>query len=176
MTSLRARHRFLMLYSGFVRLLMRLALDEIPILRNMRGCLYSFGMASCGSNFQPSSDVILWGLEHMRFGRNVYLGPGVVIICLDRLHVGRNVLLGPHVVVSNGNHVFRDGMYRVGENETSPIHIGDGSWVGANSTIVAGVRIGKGALIGANSVVTKDVADYEIVGGVPAKVIGKRVV
>ena len=47
-------------------------------------------------------------------------------------------------------------------------------WIGANSVIMPGVKIGNGAIIGANAVVTKDVPDYAIVGGVPAKVIKYR--
>jgi len=54
------------------------------------------------------------------------------------------------------------------------VTIGNDVWIGANSVIVDGVKIGDGAIIAANSVVTKDVNDYEIVGGVPAKFIKNR--
>ena len=47
-------------------------------------------------------------------------------------------------------------------------------WVGSNAVILPNVTIGKGAVIGAGAVVTKDVSDFEIVGGVPAKKIGSR--
>jgi len=47
-------------------------------------------------------------------------------------------------------------------------------WIGANSVIMPGVKVGNGAIIGANAVVTKDVPDYAIVGGVPAKIIKYR--
>ena len=52
--------------------------------------------------------------------------------------------------------------------------IGSDVWIGANAVITPGVRIGDGAVVGAGAVVTKDVAPYTIVGGVPAKVIGNR--
>lgn len=52
--------------------------------------------------------------------------------------------------------------------------IGDDVWIGVNAVIMQGVHIGTGAVIGANSVVTKDVGEYSIVGGVPAKFIRKR--
>jgi len=51
-------------------------------------------------------------------------------------------------------------------------HVGKGASIGSNATIVPGVRIGRGALIGAGAVVTRDVDDYAIVAGVPARVIG----
>ena len=158
-----------MLYSGLVRLAFKLALDEVPFLRRLRGFCYGLAMGACGSNFQVSSDAILWGLEHMRIGNGVYVGPGAIFICLDAVTIGDGVLIGPHVVIANGNHRYRDGAYQVAENEAAPITIGAGSWIGANATVLAGVTIGKGALVAANSTVTRDVEDRDSVGGVPAR-------
>ena len=59
-------------------------------------------------------------------------------------------------------------------NEFERIEIGNDVWIGINSVILDGVKIGDGAIIGAGSVVTKDVDDYAIVGGVPAKLIRYR--
>lgn len=58
--------------------------------------------------------------------------------------------------------------------ESLPIVIGSDVWLGARTIIIDGVTIGHGAIIGAGAVVTKDVAPYAIVGGVPAKIIRKR--
>ena len=55
-----------------------------------------------------------------------------------------------------------------------PVTIKNDVWIGANTTILGGVTIGKGVIVGAGAVVTKDVPDYTIVGGVPAKEIGFR--
>ena len=54
------------------------------------------------------------------------------------------------------------------------IDIGDDVWIGANSVIVSGVRINKGAVVAAGAVVTEDVPENTVVGGVPAKVIRKK--
>jgi acetyltransferase-like isoleucine patch superfamily enzyme len=158
-----------MLYSGIVRLALKLALDEVPFLRRVRGFCYGLAMPACGSNFQVSSDAILWGLEHMHIGNDVYVGPGAIFICLEVVRIGDGVLIGPHAVIANGNHRYRDGAYQVAENDAAPITIGPGSWIGANATVLAGVTIGKGVLVAANSTVTRDVEDYDSVGGVPAR-------
>ena len=52
-----------------------------------------------------------------------------------------------------------------------PVTIRQGAWIGANSTIFPGVTVGKYAIVAAGAVVTKDVQDYAVVGGNPAKVI-----
>lgn len=58
--------------------------------------------------------------------------------------------------------------------ESEPITIGHDVWIGANALIMDGITIGTGAIVAAGAVVTKDVAPYSIVGGVPAKPIGER--
>lgn len=54
------------------------------------------------------------------------------------------------------------------------IEIGDDVWIGYGSTILSGVKIGQGAIVAAGSVVVKDVPEYSIVGGVPAKILKYR--
>ena len=57
----------------------------------------------------------------------------------------------------------------------APIRISDDVWIGANATILKGVTIGTGAVVGAGAVVTRDVPDYAIVMGNPARVVKYRV-
>ena len=56
----------------------------------------------------------------------------------------------------------------------SEVRIGHDVWIGAHARLLGGIRIGNGAVVGAGAVVTKDVPDYAIVGGVPAKIIRMR--
>jgi acetyltransferase-like isoleucine patch superfamily enzyme len=58
--------------------------------------------------------------------------------------------------------------------EYSNVEIGNDVWIGSNAIIMGGIKIGNGAVVGAGAVVTKDIPDYAIVGGVPAKVLKMR--
>lgn len=56
-----------------------------------------------------------------------------------------------------------------------PVTIGDDVWIGANVIILPGIQVGKGAILAAGAVVTKDVPDYTVVGGNPARVLKMRI-
>lgn len=58
--------------------------------------------------------------------------------------------------------------------EYAPIIVGDRAWIALGATILGGVRIGEGAVVAAGSVVTRDVADFAIAAGVPARQVGER--
>ena len=90
--------------------------------------------------------------------------------------IGSHVNLAQGITVSVLNHNFEDLEKRIDEQgvSTSAIVIGDDVWIGANAVITAGVHIGRHAVVAAGAVVTKDVPEYSVVAGVPAKVI-KRI-
>ncbi|HDW8007004.1 TPA: CatB-related O-acetyltransferase [Bacillus cereus] len=68
---------------------------------------------------------------------------------------------------------FEEIMYSDKENRYG-VTIGNDVWIGFQATIIGGVKIGDGAIIASNAVVTKDVAPYTIVAGIPAKEVGRR--
>jgi maltose O-acetyltransferase len=137
----------------------------------IRGKLYGFVLQDCGRNFQVASGVIIIGQERLSVGQDVYIGPYTAILCSERVVIEDEVMLAHKVMITDGNHTMKDKSYRFGPRTTAPVVIKHGSWIATNAVILPGVTIGKGSLVGANSVVTKDVPDYAIVGGVPAKVI-----
>lgn len=110
---------------------------------------------------------------HVSIGSGSYLNRGVIIGAKSSVTLGKMCALGPYVVVVD---TTKDQYARVSGTDRSdrsqPVLLRDHVWVGANSTLVAGVEVGCGAVVAAGSVVTKDVPAMSIVGGVPAKVIG----
>jgi len=110
-------------------------------------------------------------------GEYTQINPFTVIYGGSGVYIGNNVMIAPHCMIASGDHDFKQTeqpMRFAGFLSKGPIIIEDNVWIAANCTITDGVRIGKDAVIAANSVVTKDVEPYDIVGGVPAKVIGNR--
>jgi maltose O-acetyltransferase len=93
------------------------------------------------------------------------------------LTLGDDVMLGPEVVFISYNHAVDDldiPMRAQGATESKPIQVGDDVWIGMRAMIMPGVTIGSHAIIAGASVVTKDVPEWAIVGGNPAKIIKFR--
>ena len=90
--------------------------------------------------------------------------------------LGDNVMIGPNVVLRASDHVFNDTKIPMREqgHVGGNIILGDDVWVGANVVITRNVSIGAHSIIGAGSVITRDVASYSIVGGVPGKTLRSR--
>ena len=124
----------------------------------MKGCTIG-EQCNIGQNVVISPEVVL--------GRNVKIQNNVSIY--TGVTCGDDVFLGPSCVFTNVTNP-RSGVNRRGQYDKT--HVGDGATIGANATIVCGHDIGKFAFIGAGSVVTKNVPDYALVVGNPAKQIG----
>lgn len=88
------------------------------------------------------------------------------------------LMMGEDVLSLCGGHNYENldiPMGKQGNKPSTPLHISYDVWIGARSVVLPGCKqIGKGVIIGAGSVVTKDVPDYAIVGGNPARVIKSR--
>jgi len=82
-------------------------------------------------------------------------------------------MFGPNVQLYAATHPIDIERRRAGSELAYPITIGDDCWIGGNVTILAGVKIGNGCVVGAGSVVTKDIEDYSVVVGNPARLIKK---
>lgn len=100
---------------------------------------------------------------------------GTRIECMNRVEIGEGVITGAYVYISDRNHRYADiSKYISQQGFTNPVggvKIGSGTWIGVHAVIVGTVTIGRNCVVAANAVVTKDVPDYSVVGGVPAKII-----
>lgn len=91
--------------------------------------------------------------------------------------IGRDVLIAERVTIRDQDHEVRGSLdlpISQAGFRTAPVVIGDGAWIGAETVVLKSVSIGGAAVVAANAVVARHVDDFEIVGGVPAKRIGKR--
>jgi maltose O-acetyltransferase len=106
-------------------------------------------------------------------GDNVWLGANN-FIC-GNVKIGNFVSLGPNINIPGAGHIIdsEEPILTSGSTLKGTI-IEDYVWIGGNSSIIDGITIHKGAVVGAGSVVTKDVPEYAIVAGVPAKILGYR--
>lgn len=111
------------------------------------------------------------GVGDMLIGDETTVGMSNVLI--GPVTIGKNVIIAQNVVISGLNHNYEDvnlPIMRQGVR-TSPVVVGDDCWIGANAVITAGRTIGKHCVIAAGAIVTKDIPDFCIAAGNPAKVI-----
>jgi maltose O-acetyltransferase len=95
----------------------------------------------------------------------------VEIALHDKVTIGKYVCINDGVVILSASHDVLDPLW---QHKKAPIFIGDYAWIATNAIILPGVNIGKGAVVGAGAVVSKNVKDYAIVIGNPAKEITKK--
>jgi acetyltransferase-like isoleucine patch superfamily enzyme len=100
-----------------------------------------------------------------------------VIVAVSGIEIGRAVITAGGCYLSGGCYPIDDPSRPVMDNDVhskGPIRIGDGAWIGTCAIILDGITVGHGAVVGAGAVVTKDVPDWAIVAGVPARQVGTR--
>jgi acetyltransferase-like isoleucine patch superfamily enzyme len=107
----------------------------------------------------------------IKIGQDSIIGDHAFLDGRAPLIIGNHVDIASSVMIYNSEHDLEKADFSA---RTESVEIDDYVFVGPRSIILPGVKIGKGAVIAAGAVVTKAVADFEIVGGVPAKVIGER--
>ncbi len=107
---------------------------------------------------------------------SILVGYGTAEDTEGEIRIGNHVRIASHVMIIGANHVFEDPDIPICDQglDRKTIVIEDDVWIAGKASIMAGVHIGKGSDVAAGAVVTKDVAPYSVVAGVPAKVIKTR--
>ncbi len=133
---------------------------------------------SLGKNAEIQEYVVVRAFgARLTIGENSQLNPFTVVYVGEPITIGKNVMIAPHCMLVSADHDFKQTdvpMRFAGSISKGPIVIEDNAWIGANSVILSGVTVGHDALIAAGSVVTHSVMPFDIVAGVPARVVGNR--
>lgn len=108
-------------------------------------------------------------------GDGVYMNDGCRVVVAESVEIGAGTIFGPDVKVYDHDHAFdADGVH--GELVSSPVSIGGGCWLCANSVVTRGVRVADRSLVSAGAVVTRDCAEpAALYGGVPARLLKRFV-
>jgi maltose O-acetyltransferase len=130
-----------------------------------------------GRNLDIADDVVFSGNKSITGGNNFGFGKGCRIYAGGGITIGTHVMISPYATLITSNHRYATQFSNeCNYDEFKPIVIKDDVWIGERAIILPGVTIGQGAIVGAGAVVTKDVPDFSVVGGNPAKVLKYRTV
>lgn len=120
--------------------------------------------------------VTFWYPYNIEIGNNVTLNEFVYFSGYDGIVIKNNVRIGTHSTFITSDHIYDDietPIYKQGLI-SAPIILEDDVWIGANVTVLKGVKIGRGAIIAAGAVVNTNVPEYTIFGGIPARLLKTR--
>lgn len=127
-------------------------------------CRIGFFSSFFGQEYNP----------RLQIGNNVYLSDFVSFLCADEIIIGDNVLMASYITITSENHGINpedERGYAKQPLEAKKVKINEGVWIGEHVIILPGVEIGKKSIVAAGAVVTKNVPEYVIVAGNPAKII-----
>lgn len=146
------------------------------LIRFIRSQIASLCFDSYGKSINIESMANFGTGSTIKIGNNSGIGNRCIV--RGPLLIGDDVMMGPDVVILSGGHKFerKDIPMRLqGSPTQKETIIGNDVWIGTRAIIMSGVKIGNGVIIGAGAVVTKNVPDYAVVGGVPAKILKYRI-
>lgn len=170
-----ARYLRLALYYGLVRYLPASSTRAGRWVRPIRRGLCRGIFRRAGRNINIERGAYFGDGRLIEIGDNS--GIGVNCLMSGPVRIGNDVMIGPDVIILTLSHRFDrlDVPMRVqGSREAEPVVISDDVWIGTRAIILPGVSVGRGAIVGAGAIVTRDVPEYAIVGGNPARIIKYR--
>lgn len=107
----------------------------------------------------------------VEIGQDTIIGQNAFLDGRAKLKIGNHVDIASDVMIYNSEHDINSADFAA---KSAEVEIGDYVFIGPRAIILPGVKIGQGAVVAAGAVVTKDVPEFKIVGGVPAREIGER--
>lgn len=137
----------------------------------VRRFVYRFWGVRIGSGSTIHTGAVFYYPRNIKIGEDTIIGEQAVLDGRDKLIFGNHVDVATGVMFYNGEHDINDEKFGA---VYAPVVIEDYVFIGPRAIILPGVTVHKGAVVAAGAVVTKDVEEFKIVGGVPAKEIGER--
>lgn len=153
----------------FELMLLRLV-GGIP-LHSVRNFFYRISGVKLGKGSTFHMFASFYNPRNIKIGSDTIIGTRAFLDGRAPLTIGSHVDIASEVMIYNSEHDIGDSEFKAIEE---PVVIHDYVFIGPRVIILPGVTVGKGAIVAAGAVVTKDVPEYAIVGGVPAKAIGER--
>lgn len=145
-------------------------LPAIPFWNLRKTYLRAIGMKLGKGSFVMKKNYFI-NSNLIFIGTDSHINRDCILDARGRIKIGNSVSISHRVSLLTGSHDINSHSF---QGVFKPIKIEDYVWIGANATILQGVNIGKGAVICAGAVVTKDVEDFQVVAGIPAKQIKTR--
>lgn len=133
-------------------------------LLNKSGC-------SVGKNTKIVGPIRMGVCADLFIGENCWIGENLCIYGNDRVTIGNRCDLAPNVCFATGTHIIGSHDRRAGDGYCKPITIGDGCWIGINSTFLSNVDISDGCIIAAGAVITRSFKEDCLIAGVPGKIV-----
>ena len=173
------RYLYYRIFYGFYHLGWPVGFGKGVYLRNSKNISLGNGVLLVGSSIISVAD------EHAEYDSvkpqlkledNVRVNMFTMISAVKSVHIKKNVNIGQFCFIGDHDHGYKDVTKPIkdqGLTNVKPVVINEDTWIANKVTVVSGVTIGKHCVIGANSVVTKDIPDYCVAVGAPAKVIKK---
>ena len=176
--------------------------EKINMRKFIRNCTYGTNLvvrytAKClserpeniciGDNCEIKGCLMSYNKGKITIGNNCFISFSTLIGAMDAVNIGNDVIISTNVrIFDNNNHPVEPEMRRkmshsdfYGElwewkySKHKPVIIEDNVWIGEYAAILKGVRVGRGSIVASHSVVTKDVPEYTVVAGNPARVVKK---
>ena len=163
---------FFLLYNLVGKYLPRTFMPYSLFSKQIREFLVRNCIDKCGRNVKIENHVLI--SPFIEIGDNVQINEYSRITV--NVKIGSDVMIAPNVQFISSDHRFDRLDVPMSEQGgyDGEIHIGDDVWIGTNAIVLVDVKVGDHAIVGAGSIVTKDVPEYAVVAGNPAKVIKYR--
>lgn len=157
------------IWLDFIIMILRV-IGHVPSHTFRRACYRLFGV-----RIGEGSTVHMWCSffepKNIIIGKDTIVGDHAFLDGRDKIIIGNHVDIASSVMIYNSQHDIDSEDFQA---VTKPVVIRDYAFVGPRSIILPGITIGKGAVVAAGAVVAKDIAEFAVVGGIPAELIRER--